>query len=215
MTSANHDEQAPLALILERLNQLETRLTEGGGSDGSVLSRIEDRLSALEKPPVAAGKPLERDVVEESFRLNDYGVQLYYDRRWEQAVRMFEDASRVNPKSVEIWSNLGAALTALGMTERAVSAFRQAAALDAEALELRNNRAVLALLQTKPEKALEILEKAAVDFQQEVTVLLNLAQAWLALDRHDKAVETWKTILAIDPAQEEAQQHLRQYYQHD
>lgn len=177
------------------------------------MERLEKRLRKLESQTSHHTRPLQESSEEECRHLNDYGVQLYYRRQFEQAVQMLEDATRINPTCLEAWNNLAMVYSAMGQTERAMQAFNHALEIDPNRVEVLNNKGVLALLDKNPEQALAILEEAKQADSHQTTVLLNLAQAYEAMGYPSKAVAAWRLVLAIDPHQEEAQQHMRQYYQ--
>jgi len=184
---------------------------------GARLDAMAMRLEKLEGSsdvslPNATDYRVQETVLEEAFHLNDYGVQLYYRNLLDQAAQSLEDAVQVKPDFLEAWNNLGVVYTGLNRPEKAISAFQRAAEIDPNRTEYLNNQGVLALLDLKPEKALELFEEAMVSKDREVAVLLNLAQAYLALSFHERAVQTWKMVLALDPTQSEATQNLRQYY---
>lgn len=177
------------------------------------MERLEKRLRKLETQTSHHTRPLQESSEDECRHLNDYGVQLYYRRQFDQAVQMLEDATRINSTCLEAWNNLAMVYSAMGQTERAVQAFNHALEIDPNRVEVLNNKGVMALLDKKPEQALAIFEEANQSDAHQVTVLLNLAQAYEALGYPSKAVAAWRLVLAIDPSQEEAQQHIRQYYQ--
>lgn len=177
---------------------------------------IESRLSKLESRASQPGNinshGHQETPTEEAIHLNDYGVQLYYRNQLDQAAQALEDALEVQPDLTEAWNNLGVVYTGLNRPEKAIAAFQKAAECDPQRTDYLNNQGVLALLEAKPEKALELFEEAVVSKDREVAVLLNLAQAYLALSFHGRAVQAWKMVLTIDPHQVEATQNLRQYY---
>jgi Flp pilus assembly protein TadD len=177
------------------------------------MERLEKRLRKLETQSAHHTRPLQESSEEEARHSNDYGVQLYYRRQFDQAVQMLEDATRINPNCLEAWNNLAMVYSAMGQTERSIQAFNHALEIDPNRVEVLNNKGVLALLDKDPEKALAIFEEAKQTDPHQVVVLLNLAQAYEAQGYPSKAVAAWKLVLAIDPNQEEAQQHMRQYYQ--
>lgn len=177
------------------------------------MERLEKRLRKLESQSSLHTRPLQESTEEECRHLNDYGVQLYYRRQFEQAVQMLEDATRTNPSCLEAWNNLAMVYSAMGQTERAIQAFNHALEIDPNRVEVLNNKGVMALLDKNPEQALAILEEAKQTDPHQIVVLLNLAQAYEALGYPSKAVSAWRLVLAIDPNNEEAQQHMRQYYQ--
>lgn len=199
-------------LATTMFTKLEQRLS---GKIDELASTWDRKFSSLaQDTPGAASPPTPTQETprQEAFHLNDYGVQLYYRNQLDQAAQSLEDAVAVQPELTEAWNNLGVVYTALNRPEKAIYAFQSAAELDPNRTEYLNNQGVLALLDTKVEKALELFEEAKITKDREVSVLLNLAQAYLALSYHERAVQTWKMVLAIDPYQIEANQNLRQYY---
>lgn len=192
----------------KKLNQMAAMLEKDTGH------KLEGAVQRLERT-VKGGEavPLAEDHVQESAVMNDQGVQLFYRGELEQASQFLENATRINPKSVAAWCNLGAAYTALKQTEKAIQALRVAVELDPNRADLLNSKGVMALMDNKPEDALSFLEEANRAEPNHVSILLNLAQAHKALGQHGRAVQAWKLAVSIDPAQEEALHNLRQYYQ--
>ena len=151
--------------------------------------------------------------VEQSSKHNDLGVQYFYEGELEKASEWLETATEENPASLEAWNNLAMVYTAMNQTEKATQAFAHAVELDPDRAEILNNKGVLAFLKDDAEEALTLLEEANEEEELRIPTLLNLAQAYLSRGELTRAVNAWKLVTAIDPAQEEAVQHLRQYYQ--
>jgi len=172
---------------------------------------IEERLAASAEGP--RPQPLPEDAQGRGTTLNDQAVSLFYRNELEQAMNLLEEASGLMPESVEIWNNLAMVYSGLGQAQKATLAFQKAADIDLARMEVLNNQAVLRLLQNNPQEALKILEEAKAANPQQVPILLNLAQAYLALGNYGRAIYTWRLVTAIDPKQEEATRHLKQYYQ--
>ncbi len=191
--------QQTSAQLTEALQRIEAQVG-GAGSGGD----------PLRTRPIDSEQLSPED---DSVQLNDYGVQLYYCNELGQALQVLEEAAKNAPGSAEIWNNLGVVYAALGHTEKSILAFEKAAERNPHLVDVLNNRGVLALLDTTPEAALELLEQAGDLNPQSLPILLNLAQAHRSLNQVDKAIELWKRIKAIDPANDEATQFLRQYYQ--
>ncbi len=195
----------------KRLNKLASVLEKNNSG------RLEDAVARLERTVQKAGgsdaPPVMDDHAVECAMMNDQAVQLFYRDELEQAAQFLENATRLDPKSVVSWNNLGVVYTALNLSEKAIQALRTAVELDPNRVDLLNNKGVLALMDNKPEQALAILEEASRTAPNHVALLLNLAQAHKALGQHGRAVQAWKLVISIDPAQEEALQNLGQYYQ--
>jgi tetratricopeptide (TPR) repeat protein len=85
-------------------------------------------------------------------------------RDWPTALRLFERAAQLEPRSPEVWSNLGGVYLALGDTRRARRCLQQALALDPESLPALHNLALLALREGNLPRARELNRRAlAVD----------------------------------------------------
>ena len=185
----------PLQHVIQSLNRMEQRLdsleSQGHGEDGQ------------------GGLAPDRDLRQ----TNDYAVQLFYMNELEQATQLLGDLSHKYPDEAVVWNNLGAIYTAMGKDDLALAAFRKALECDAQLVSAMNNQAVLTLLDGHPENALQVFEDAQRREPQNIKVLLNLAQAHLSLDQHDRAIEVWRRILTIDDGQNDARQALKQYYQ--
>ncbi|CAM2067617.1 Tetratricopeptide repeat protein [Sulfidibacter corallicola] len=198
----------------EQFNQLSERLMRSLSQQVSqAIARMESSLAKSGGDPLRTRPVDDESSGADAAQLNDYGVQLYYCNELGQAMHILEEASNKNPQSAEIWNNLAVVYTALGQTEKSIVAFQKATQINPHQVDVLNNRGVLALLEATPESALELLEQAGDINPQSIPVLLNLAQAHQALGQIDKAIQLWKRVKAIDPANDEATQFLRQYYQ--
>ncbi|MCB1043349.1 MAG: tetratricopeptide repeat protein [Acidobacteria bacterium] len=185
----------PLHHVIQSINRLEQRL-----------ENLETRLQDEQDSAVG---PSERELRQ----TNDYAVQLFYMNELDQAAQLLGDLSHKYTDECVVWNNLGAVYTAMGKDDLAQAALRKALECNPQAVQSMNNQGVLALLDEHPENALEVLEEAQRHEQHNIKVLLNLAQAYAALDQPDRAVELWRRVLTIDEGQVEAQQSLKQYYQ--
>ncbi|MEM4715582.1 MAG: tetratricopeptide repeat protein, partial [Candidatus Nitrosocaldus sp.] len=62
---------------------------------------------------------------------NNKGVALYRLKRFDDAIRCFDKALRINPRDVKVWRNKGNALVELGMLNEAVKCFNKVIEIDA------------------------------------------------------------------------------------
>ena len=173
--------------------------------------QLEHRLDNMTGAVVT--QPLPEDADNRGATLNDQAVTLFYRNELDQAAQVLEEATEMMPESVAVWNNLAMVYSGLGKPEKAAQAFQKAIGIDLSRTEILNNQAVLCLLQNNPQEALKILEEAKSANPQQISTLLNLAQAYLTLGHYGRAIYTWRLVTAIDPKQEEATRNLRQYYQ--
>lgn len=172
------------------------------------------RLEANLKQGRPAGPSAATGAVDsEAVTLNDLGVQLFYRNEVQEARSVLERATQSDPNLLEAWNNLAMVCSALGEAEQAGEAFAHAVALDPNRTEVLCNQAVLHLIGGDNEAALTLLERAEQTHPRHIPTLLNLAHVYQLKGEHERAVRAWKMVVVIDPANEEAKQNLRQYFQ--
>ena len=176
------------------------------------MQQLEARLGRAAAPSVVT-VPLPEGEAGEARILNDQGVNMFYMGDLHEAVKYLEQAVEMDPNLAEAWNNLAMAYSAQAQTEKAVATFQKAIELSPDRGELLNNQGVLQLLQSNPEEALATLERAEQNNPRHIPLLLNLAQAYAALGQFTSAVRAWQLVTAIDPAHEEANQNLKQFFQ--
>lgn len=204
--------------LAEQLEQQFTKLADTVKQDvrqqsNQAMLQLEKRLEKVEgrvsPSPVPHGEtPSSLDNSK-----NDEAVSLYYRGEWEAAAQLLEACCEQQPDHVAVWNNLGAVYTAMGKHEEAIKAYTRAAELAPDQVELLNNRGVLNLMQGDVDAALRLFHQAQETNPDQMAVLLNLAEAYQALGHYTRAVQAWKMVVAIDPAHEEANRQLRQFYQ--
>jgi Tfp pilus assembly protein PilF len=192
------------AVVSQQVNaRLDQMMQETSGRLEWLESRMAGGAEQVKTVPLEDG---------EAANFNDRAVQLFYENDCEHAAEYLEQAVKLDPSLVEAWNNLAMVYSALGRAEDATDAFKRAQALDADHADVLNGRAVLALLENNPEEAIQILERANHDESNDIPALLNLAEAYLATQRHDQAMRMWQRVTALDPHHEEARRNLRQYW---
>jgi tetratricopeptide (TPR) repeat protein len=86
----------------------------------------------------------------------------------------------------------------------AMQAFAEASRLDPARALVNTRTAVTALLQNRPEMAIEALERSCRAFPESVDHYLDLATAYQLAGRSEDAVRTYERVVEIDPAREGA-----------
>lgn len=196
------ESKAMLAFIQDQLHRV-------SGEIRADVARLENNLKQTR--PVSSAAVTTAD--SEAVTLNDLGVQLFYRNEVQEARSVLERATQSDPGLLEAWSNLAMVCSALGEAEQAGEAFAHAIALDPNRTEVLCNQAVLHQLGGDNEAALSLLERAEQSHPRHIPTLLNLAHIYQLKGEHERAVRAWKMVVVIDPANEEAKQNLRQYFQ--
>jgi len=223
MTEPTKPKRKPidLASLLEKIGdqterQLKVFSEEIRAETKREIARLEERVGTstrVETVPLDDVDGAIAQIPGQAVTLNDLGVQCFYAGDPDRAVEHLEKAVELDPNLMEAWNNLAFAYSASNRTEKAMKAFSKAIELSPERTELINNRAVLTMLSGNPGDALANLEEARQDKEQDIAVLLNLAQAYHAMGREARAVEAWRAAAAIDPENPEAARYVRQYYE--
>ncbi len=140
--------------------------------------------------------------------LSNLGGYYFRKGKLDEAVNLFKKAIRVYPNFIQALSNLGAALNKQGHSEEAVPLLEKALSLDPEFAIANFNLGNALFALNRLDEAREVFElsqKQGIDF---------LSMHWKLYEIHKKnqrfpeAEKELKTILEIDPFNEEAKKKL-------
>lgn len=113
------------------------------------------------------------------------GVEALERKEYSTALRAFLDAAKMEPKSPELWSNIGVAYVGKEEPARAEEAFKRALKLDDSYNDARLNLGVLYLQQKRYPESERYLREAAKDLAYDKLdqVAFQLAVVYLDLNR--------------------------------
>ncbi len=153
-------------------------------------------------------------VLAEAFQANPYdyslasafGLFLVRERRYQEAIKILEQAINLYNEDPETWDKLGIAFWRIGNFNRAEDAYKRALSLDPTHALVLSNLGALSLSRYFQEKDRNQL-MAAINYLEKATQFdprLNLAFRALGVSYKlsgdlDKAIEAWKRALTIDP----------------
>ena len=141
------------------------------------------------------------------------GMDKVKQKKFEEALNLFERVLAMNPEIPEIWNNKAVALYGLGRSEEALESYDRCLALDPENLDALRNKGFLLRNQRKLEEALQVydivLQKGgdAYDMESTAAVLtalgrleealncLYLARDALPLERLEEEIEMVKGLM--------------------
>jgi tetratricopeptide (TPR) repeat protein len=107
------------------------------------------------------------------------GMDRVRQRRFEEALEIFDRALAANPEIHEAWNNRGVALYGLGRPDEALQSYDRCLALDAENLDALRNKAFLLRSQRRLDEALEaydtVLQKGGDSYDLESTAVVLTA----------------------------------------
>jgi tetratricopeptide (TPR) repeat protein len=99
------------------------------------------------------------------------GLAYFNEGRFEEAVRSYKDALRIEPKAVESWFNLGVTFFELGKTEDALRCYLQANALDPNNSKICCNLGAVYFESGQ-------YEQAEIYFRRAIQIRPDYAHAW-------------------------------------
>jgi len=183
-----------------RQHPAEPRLLLGQGLALQALSRLEESASVL-RQAVA----LDPQQTEAHYAL---GAVLEEAGQPRQALDSLEQALAQAPHHARAWNVKGLALQTLRQYADADRAYRQAITLTPEAAEAHANLATLLEARGLYEEALTSYQKA-MDLGGEPTALLrHMGDLHATFRHHHRAVQTFRSLCALDPMAEFAQAGL-------
>jgi tetratricopeptide (TPR) repeat protein len=125
-----------------------------------------------------------------------------------EAVRYYQAALALRPKSFSVWLNLGWALNEQGKFAQAEAAFRQAIALKPDSPEAHNNLGATLNAQRRWVEAEVALRQALTLNTDYPKAHRNLGGALFELGRHNEAVAEFQTAIRLAPKDAAAHYNL-------
>lgn len=141
------------------------------------------------------------------------GMDQVRQRRFEQALEIFDRIIAGNPDISEAWNNRGVALYSLGRLDEALESYDHSLALDGVNMDALRNKAFLLRSQRRLEEALEIydaiLQKGGDGYDQESAAVvltglgrleealscLYLAREQLSFERLEEEIAAVKALM--------------------
>lgn len=141
------------------------------------------------------------------------GMDRVRQRKFEEALEIFDRALAANPEIPEAWNNRGVALYGLGRLDEALQSYDRCLALDAENLDALRNKAFLLRSQRRLDEALEaydtVLQKGGDSYDLESTAVvltalgrleealscLYLAREQMSIKRLEDEIAAVKTLM--------------------
>lgn len=117
-----------------------------------------------------------------------------------QVMAEFREAIRLRPEYAEAHNNLGLVLMQVGQNESGIAEFREALRLAPRYASALGNLGA-ALVASKPEEAIELLEKAVAADPAFVRAQYNLALAYAQSPKHgaDRAIVQFRKAIDLEP----------------
>src|SRR6476469_7558765 len=130
---------------------------------------------------------------------NAGGMKALEEGKYEAAVQSFTKAIAADSKDYFAHFNLGLAYGLLNRDVEGIAEYRKTLELQPRLYEAELNAAILLMRQKDPAEALPLLEDAVSQKPGEPRPLAFLAEAQLQTGAADKAAETYRAALELDP----------------
>jgi Tfp pilus assembly protein PilF len=130
------------------------------------------------------------------------GIESLEKREYAAALRVLQDASKLEPKNPELFSNMGVAYMGKEEPNRAEESFKKALSLDKDFNDARLNLGVLYIRQKRYPEAEQTLRAAAKDlaYDKGFQVAFQLANLYLELNRPLLAEQQLKVAVRENPS---------------
>lgn len=131
---------------------------------------------------------------------NMLGVILAAQGKSEEALLVFKDTIKENPKYPRVHLDLGLLLSSIGQPSEAIDSFRRATELDPGNGDAQNNLGVMLQNQNHHEKALPHLEKAIILNSNNSAAYFNCANSLKAVGKNEEALEKYNQAVRLQPS---------------
>jgi tetratricopeptide (TPR) repeat protein len=149
--------------------------------------------------PGEAPQPVAPQPAESADDLLTRGKALKAQKRYAEAVPLFQRATQLAPRSFDAWFNVGYMLNLLKRYAEALPVHEQATALDPDSAEAWNNKGAALSELKRYAEALAACDRALAIDPNYALAWNNKGVALRNLDRADEALAAYDCALAVDP----------------
>lgn len=146
--------------------------------------------------------------VSQTQQLFNQGVQLFQQRRFEEAAAVFQQALKREPRNVQIKMQLANACRDAGQLARALGYYRDLLRVAPQDLSVQNNLGVTLTRLGQYAEAVRVLERAVRMNASVPELYLNLGVAQHELDLFGAAEQSYRQALRLRPVNPLAQKNL-------
>ncbi|MGE4266884.1 MAG: tetratricopeptide repeat protein [Deferribacterales bacterium] len=183
--------------------QLENHKEKLPAADKDIKSYTPEDLDNLEEYV----QLLRREKAEKDYTAGEwFYIGLHYQNcnKFEDAIKAYDEAIRINPKAHAVWGNKGIALISNNKFKEAIEAFNEALNIKPNLPELLNNKGVAFERLNEFDKAIKLYEKAIGIKYDYVYAWFNKGDALQNLKRHHDAIKAYEEAIKIKPDYHEA-----------
>ncbi len=130
------------------------------------------------------------DKIDKALRIFNRAKYLHQEKRYEEAIREYRAAAKLDEENPWIWNSLGLALTAKREFKSAIKAFERALQLNPELTDVYNNLGVVYAEMGRREKAFEAFSRVIADptYPTPEKALYNLGELYVQQRNYELAL---------------------------
>ncbi len=172
----------------------------------------EIRIGPAESIPAPAPPPNETARLRLRERWNDYGIGLLLQGDLKGAVSAFEEVTRIDPGWADGWVNIARAQIQEGAHHKARGPLEKALELDPDLAKTHYFYALTLRAEGRYDDAIRHLDRALASYPRDRVVLNQLGWILFLKREYDRAIETFRRTLAVDPEDLQAHYNLMLCY---
>lgn len=143
----------------------------------------------------------------------DQGTKLYQKGRYLKAVKLFTEATKLDPALIKAWKNLGWAYYKSGQTKKALRIFETIIKIEPHNLKIKNSIGFLFIEKNLWRQAIPHLTQSLKSAPDQNLVRLRLGKAYQKIGQTDRSIEFYKQGLEIQPDHWETMRYLADAYE--
>jgi Flp pilus assembly protein TadD len=124
--------------------------------------------------------------------------------RYEEAIKSYDEALKIEPDKHEAWYNRGNALARLERYEEAIKSYDEALKIEPEKHEAWNNRGIALAMLERYEEAIKSYDEALKIKPEKHEAWNNRGNGLARLERYEEAIKSYDEALKIKPDDHEA-----------
>jgi len=140
--------------------------------------------------------------------LNEKGLQLLQQRRYEESIVYFDQVLRIDPNNISALANKATSLSELGNHEESLRLLETALNVNPNNIEILSNKGAVLFNLGNINESIIVLEKILEIEPKNVKILLVKANILGSAEKYNDAIEIYEKILEIEPENTFAQYML-------
>jgi len=137
--------------------------------------------------------------INEEVTWNDKGAALYNQGKYDEAIKCYNEAIKINPHYAPAWYNKGNVLNSQGKYDEAIECYDEAIGLNPQLVDAWGNKGSALNSQGKYDEAIQACDKAIDLNPQYAMAWNNKGAALYNQGKYDEAIECYNEAIKINP----------------